>query len=96
MLMHPIKTRTALPFFSSFYIVTTRACSIFFTLLSSYSISCTFSLPLFDGGLVMAVRVRGEVLGKYSSSSQLLSTLLSMHNLVMVEGCEIRPLKLLK
>ena len=40
----------------------------------------------------MPVRVRGEVLGHLSSSSESLSTLPSMHNLVMVEGCGMSPL----
>ena len=43
----------------------------------------------------MAVRAKGEVLWHLSSSFQLLSTLPSMHNLVMVKGCGMRPLKLL-
>ena len=73
------------------------ACSLFSSLLSlpSSSISYTFSLPLLGGGLVMPVRVREEVLGHLSSFSQGPSTPPSMHSLVIVVGCGIRPLYLL-
>ena len=39
----------------------------------------------------MPVRVKGEVLG-HLFSSQSLSTLPNMHNIVMVEGCGMSPL----
>ena len=69
------------------------ACSFSLLSLFSSSISCTFSLPLLGGGLVMPVRFRGEVMGHlYSFSSQVPSTLPNMHSLVMVDGYGIRPL----
>ena len=43
----------------------------------------------------MPVRVMGEVLGHLSSSFRVISTLLGLDNLVMVEGCGMRTLKLL-
>ena len=47
-----------------------------FSLLSlfSSSLSCTFFVPLLGRGLVMPVRVKGEVLGHLSSSSQVSTT----------------------
>ena len=42
----------------------------------------------------MAVRVRGEFLGRLCYFSQLPSTLPSMHNFVIVEGCGMGALKL--
>ena len=67
-------------------------CSFSLLSLFSSSFSCTFSLSLFVGGLVMLVRVKGEVLGHLSSFSQVPSTFPNMHSLVMVDGCGIRPL----
>ena len=72
------------------------ACSFSRLSLLFSSISYTFFLPLLDGGLVMPVRVRGEVLGHLSSSSQVPFTPPSMHSPVMVDGCEIKPLSLLQ
>ena len=48
-------------------------------LLLSSSISFNFPLPLFDGGLVIVVRVSGGVLGHLSSSSLLNVTPHFMH-----------------
>ena len=71
------------------------ACLFSLVFLFSSSISCTFSLSSLDGGLVMPMRVRGEVFGHLSSSSYMPSTLPNMHSLVMVVRCGIRPFKLL-
>ena len=68
------------------------ACSFSLPSLSSSSISYIFFLPLSTAGLVIPISVREEVLGHLSSSSQVPFTPHSMHNLVMVDGCGIKPL----
>ena len=78
----------------SFTELTIMAYSFSLPSLFSSSISFTFSLPLLVRGLVTPVSVRGEALGHLSSSSQVPSTPLSMHSLVMVPGCGIKPLYL--
>ena len=60
-----------------------------------FSTSFNFSLPLLAGFLVMAVSVRGETVGNFSSSSLSKVTPSLMHRWVMIDRWGMCPKKLL-